>query len=117
MIQVAKHITTTLSDPAILAAVTGGVYWELADQDAVVPFVNFSFKGSKKLTKDGIRDYQVTVRLFTKSLNEASTISETISERLDATSRWRESPDFFKTGYTDPEAKEAFIELTYTFKF
>jgi hypothetical protein len=116
MLKTAKHITTTLSDAAILALVTGGIYWELADQDAAMPFANYSFKASKKITKDGIREYEVKLRVFAENLNAVSTIAETISERLDLTSRWKENPDFINMGYTDNEAKEAFIELTYNFK-
>jgi hypothetical protein len=116
MLKTAEHITTTLSDAAILALVTGGIYWELVEQDAVLPYAGFTFKGSKKITKDGIREYEVRFRVFSENLNSASTIAETVSERLDQTSRWKENPDFINMGYTDSEAKEAFIELTYNFK-
>lgn len=116
MLKIAEHITTTLSDAAILALITGGIYWELVDQDAVLPYAGYSFKGSKKTTKDGLREYEVKFRVFSESLNSASAIAETVSQRIDLTSRWKESVDFIASGYTDYEAKEAFIELTYNFK-
>lgn len=114
MLEVSQHITTTLETPEIQAAVTGGIFWELADEDADYPFMNFSFKAAPPVTKEGIRDFEVNLRVFAKSLTSGATIAGVIQDALKS-SRWRERG--YRSGYTDNEAKEAFIELTYQFKY
>ena len=114
MLDTAKHITTVLTHPAILAVVTGGVYWELADQEAEWPFVNFSFQGDKPISKEGKREYNVFVRIFAESLTQGATIAQEIHNNIKSNSNWYDRGN--RSGYTDNEAKEAFIELTYNFK-
>ena len=114
MKQAAEHIGTLLSLPAINAVVGDDVYWELADAATVAPFLTYSVKAGAKITKEGIRNYEVAVRVFTPTLNTSAEIGDVVNQAITANSNWREQG--VQTGYIDAEAKEAYLELTYTFK-
>jgi len=114
MKQAAEHIGTLLSLPAINAVVDDDVYWELADAETVAPFLTYSVKAGAKITKEGIRNYEVAVRVFTPTLNTSAEIGDVVNQAITANSNWREQG--VQTGYIDAEAKEAYLELTYTFK-
>lgn len=113
MLAVSEHITTTLSHAAITALVTGGVFWELAEQDNEYPFVTFSFEGEKTATKEAFRTWVVSVRIFAKSLTEGAEIVEAVNTARNEAG-WRDRG--IRSGYTDAEAKEAFVEIKYEFK-
>lgn len=114
MKQAAEHIGTLLSLPAINAVVGDDVFWELADADTVAPFLTYSVKAGGKITKEGLRNYEVAVRVFTSTLNKSAEIGDVVNEAITANSRWKDQG--IQTGYIDAEAKEAYLELTYTFK-
>lgn len=115
MKEAAEHVTEVLSEPAITASVTGGIFWELAEEDSDFPLVTFSISDSGPATKNSFSQYQVKLRVFAERLSQAATITNTIRASVKAGSNsWRDRGA--SSGYRDPEGKEAFIEITYEFK-
>ena len=114
MFEAAEHINITLNQPAIFNQVGEHIYWELAEEDTDYPFITFTVQGERPVTKEGMRDYEVKVRVFAKSLTASATIGKVITDTLKDTTTWKDRG--MRSSYTDNEAKEAFIELTYNFK-
>jgi len=114
MFEAAEHITTSLNQPDIFNEVGDNIYWELAEEETTYPFITFTVQGERPVTKEGMRDYEVKVRVFAKSLTASATIGKVITDTLKETSTWKDRG--MRSSYTDNEAKEAFIELTYNFK-
>ena len=114
MIKAVEHITSTLNHADIQASVPNGAFWELAEEKTQMPFITFAVKASGPITKGSdMREYEVKLRVFGSSLTAVSTASGVIVSALEAT-RWKDRG--MTTGYTDPEAKGAWIEMTYEFK-
>lgn len=113
--QAAIHITQTLeSIPAILAYFGEDIFWELAEEKTVAPYLVFSIEMLGSASKDQFNDYNVQIRVFDVRLSDAALISEVIVTGLAEGSRWRSKG--IRSGYSDTSAKEGFIELTYNFK-
>ncbi len=113
--QAAIHITSTLNASAAIVAELGeDVYWELAEEDTTHPFLTFSIDNPGAVSKDRLNDYNVQIRIFSRSLSDAARISEIIINELKAASSWRSRGS--RSGYSDTSAKEGFIELTFNFK-
>jgi hypothetical protein len=111
----AQHITTVLQELEIQNVIEDRVYWELAEEDSIFPFVTFSITNIGPVSKDRFSEFEAKVRIFDKSLTAAATVSSVIRESVSNNySHWRDKGAV--SGYTDTEAKEAYIEITYNFK-
>lgn len=114
--QAAIHITETLeSIPEVVAYFGEDIFWELAEEKTVAPFLVFHLDGLPAASKDHLNEYNLQLRIFDETLSKAGAISETILTELRTASRWKAKG--IKSGYTDTSAKEGFIELTYNLKF
>lgn len=114
MTEAAEHCYAVLTEGTIAATVTGGVFWELAEEDSDDPFVTYSLEDSGPVSKDRFAGYRVKVRIFAKTLTQASDILKTVRGSVKENTSWRDRGA--TSGYTDAQAKEAFIEVIYEFK-
>ncbi|WP_281681831.1 hypothetical protein [Zunongwangia profunda] len=115
MIDTAVEIKSKLSHPDINSLFSEPVFWELAEEKTKYPFGTYSFTDGRPLTKEGLRDTEVKIRIFANNLTEASTIAKTVRDTISVTTNWKDRGG--RSGYTSDEAKAAFLELTYEFKF
>src|SRR5690606_13642127 len=114
MLKVSEHIYSTLDRPAINAVAPGGIFWALADEKTVKPYITYVFTGGPQATKDHLRDHQVNIRIYANNLTEGATIAEVIQEELEAVRPWKDRG--YVSDYADPETQEAYVGLTYEFK-
>lgn len=114
MNEAAAYINSTLEAHAGLqAAIGGNQFWELADETTPEPFVTYSIVENRAATKDSLGDYDAQVYIWANKLTEAGTISALIKEAVNGTDmRYRGG----NTGYTDGEAKAAFLKMDFNFK-
>lgn len=114
MNEAAAYINSTLLGHTGLQALIGGnQFWELADETTVEPFVTYSIIENRAATKDSLGDYDAQIFVWTKKLTEAGTISSLIKEAASGTDmKYRGG----NTGYTDGEAKAAFLKMDFNFK-
>lgn len=114
MKQAATQITTDLAaDTALQAVLDGDHYWELAPDNAKVPYVTFRLTENQKASKDRRGDYDVELWCFNDKLTTSADLSELVSNALD------KNPYRFRgaqSGYVDDDTKEGFIKLIYNFK-
>ena len=111
----AQHIYTTITNNAnIMALLTNGFHWELAPEKTNTPFATYRVEEAP-FSKDGANTYTVNFYVWTTKLLAAANIADTIKTEIknsDVKWRWVSA----SSGYTNFEAKEAFIELIFTFK-
>lgn len=114
MTEAAKHITEVLKLPNIATEIQGA-FWELAEAGTQYPFVNFSINDEGPVSRDGARGYNTQLRIYAKSLTEGSRIGTVIQDEIKASGyQWKDRGG--RSTYSDSEAKEAYIELTFEFK-
>lgn len=116
MIAASKTIRTDLmEDAALQAVVAGRCYWELAPDDYEMPLVNFSIIESPRATKDSGGQYEVQLRCFAENLTASAELAELVKDAL-ATSETYYKYQGGRSGYTDSESREGFVELNFNFK-
>lgn len=111
----AAHITTVLnSDSELLALLgTNKIHWEFAPDEIELPICNFSIVKAPGPTKNSLGSYTVEVSVYHNTLKEGGVIAQKIEE-LGVGSSWR----YISTScqYSSVEPKEAFLNITFTFK-
>lgn len=113
MIAASKTVVADLlADAPLQAEIAGKHYWELAPDNEKVPFLTFRITENPPRTKDGQRDYGLQVRCFEKTLTKAAILAELVETALVAANhKYRGG----RSGYTDDEAQEGFVELNFNF--
>jgi hypothetical protein len=105
-------VADLLADAPLQAVINGGNFWELAPDNAKVPFVTFRIVERPRRTKDGREDYDLQVRCFDDTLTKAAELSGLAKTALkEANYRYLGG----RSGYTDTEAQEGFVELNFNF--
>lgn len=112
MITAAKVIKTDLlSDTALQAVIQQRHYWELAPDSYQLPLLTFSIIENPAVSKDRT-SYSVAVRCFANIMSEAASIAELVKTALKNTNyNYRGG----KSGYTDTETREGYVELNFNF--
>ncbi|HET8885234.1 MAG TPA: hypothetical protein VFM70_02670 [Salinimicrobium sp.] len=109
------HATSILEEAALGTAVEDKIFWELAEQTTQIPFVVFTVADSGPGTKNGLTEIEVNVRVFGSSITASATIAKQLRNAIDSNNtRWRDRGA--RSGYTNTDAKEGYIEITYNFK-
>lgn len=113
MLEASKKINADLAaDAPLQQVISDNHFWELADDNAKVPFVTFSIRENKRGSKDRRGNYDVTLRSFAKNLTEAAILSDLVRSAMeDKQYRYLNG----ESGYVDSEAREAYIELNFNF--
>lgn len=114
MIAAAQHITQVLTSVTSATDLDGKVFWEMADSEEKYPFLNYSVLDMGPATKSGYHTYQAQVRIYASSLTAGARLAQGIIIDIKENSSWR-----YRNGrstYSDSDAKEAYIELTFEFK-
>jgi hypothetical protein len=115
ILEAAEHITQILNSPGITAEIGTNIFWELAEEKTKYPFLTFTVDSPGPASKSGLNEFNLQVRIFAVSLHEAARISGVIKNEIkNNPAPWRDRGT--RSGYTDADAKEGFIELTYNFK-
>jgi len=113
----AEHVSQRINgNPVIQAAVPNGIYWELAPEVVENPYCTYRLRESPGVTKDSDSEYRVNVFVWHNSLDEAVTLADMIKTQIKESGgvKWK----FIDggSGYTDTDAKTAYIELVFIFK-
>ena len=112
MVTASEYINTTITGNAtIAAALTNGFYWELAPEDTATPFATYRIIENPARTKSFSGAYEVSVFVWDATLRAAATVADTI--KAEVPQAWRYTQG--RSGYTSTDAKEAYIELLFTF--
>jgi hypothetical protein len=112
-----QHITTVIRGNAnIMARLTNGLYWEIAPEGTTTPLATFSITQVPGPSKDFSGQYTVNVFVFEETLTNAATTAAIIVQEIknSDSNNWRLTNQ--NSGYTSDVAREAFIQLTFTFK-
>lgn len=112
----AEHVKTVIADNvAITAQLTNGFYWELAPEATDVPFGTYRLEENPPTTKTYDGSYRVSVFVWHENLDNASDAADVIKAQVknDTSLNWRFISS--RSGYTDTDAREAFIEIVFTF--
>ncbi len=100
------------ADTALQAVVNGKHYWELAPDDAKVPFITYSIRENVRATKDRRGNYDVVVRALGSTLTNAAGLADLAMTALrNQNYRYQGGT----SGYVDSEAREGFIEMNFNF--
>lgn len=113
----AQHITTVItSNAAIMARLTNGLHWEIAPEGTKVPMATFSVTKSPGPSKDFGGEYTLNLYVFDTTLTNSAVTAQVITSQIkvDPSQNWRLTNQ--NSGYTSDEAREAFIQITFTFK-
>lgn len=111
ILQASKYITATLAD-ARISALTQNVNWELAEQNAKPPFINFTVSDSGPGTKDRFGAVECEIRAFGNSITQSAEIIEVVRE-VAKEQGWKDRGA--TSGYTDTQAKEGFVQVNFNF--
>jgi len=115
MTAAATYIQTTIAGNATIATLlTQGLFWELAPEDVLYPFADFSINQAPGRTKDEGYGYTVDLRVFGENITASAFIADTIMlEMKTIKPTWK----FINatSGYTDTDAKVGFVQITYQF--
>jgi hypothetical protein len=108
----AEYIESVLAgNTALQAIINGKSFWELADEKTAFPFVTFSIRELKTATKDRAGEYEAQIFVWDDKLTDAADIGDLIkSDPGDLKYRGGRS------GYTDTDARGAFIELNFNLR-
>lgn len=115
MRKAARHIAEVLNTAASGTDLENKIHLALADPDIQLPFANYTFEDLGPLGKNGVSSYKAIVFIFTKSLTSAFDLGDDLVEKLKNQSKW-----YYRGGkgdYVDAEAKEAYVKLTFEFKY
>lgn len=113
MLEASKHITSTITtSPTIIAALSGGFYWELGAEDVKTPFATYTVVETPGRTKDSAGTYRVSIFVWAENLTTGAGIADTIKKEVPADWKF----EMAQNGYTDTDAKEAYIEVVFNFK-
>ena len=112
MLAASQHITATVTGNAtIMALLTEGFYWELGPEGTNVPFANYTLVETRPKSKDYEGEYRVSIFIWAETLTESATIADVMKNELQPNWKFESA----QNGYTDTDAKEAYIEIVFTF--
>ena len=116
ILQAARHVNEVLALQAIQDEIGQDVFWDLAEAENTLPFVNYKLTNAGRATKNGLCQYSVEILVYAKTLNKSAEIIDTIEEAIsDSTYNWKFRG--VEIGYNYSDGREGVAILTYEFKF
>ena len=111
----AEHIVEVMNLAAIQALDAQIVRWDLAEENATPPLVNYKLNVLQRISKDGLYLYAVELYVYGTSLIQSADIADAIITAIyDSSYNWK-----FRTadsGYNYTDGREALTTITYEFK-
>lgn len=122
MIAAVDFFTTVMQHPDIVALIgldkedEAKVYWSLAEEGTLNPFLVFRIEDLGPASKSGDRmKYRVNVSIYAIDLTTAVTIGSGVRAIVKNNYGGKVYDRGAKADYTDAEAKEAYMEIIYEF--
>ncbi|WP_121665241.1 hypothetical protein [Mesonia aquimarina] len=115
IVTIAENIGAVLTDSDITSEIgSNKIFWELAEENTEYPFSTYVFEAEGYGTKERMIPVKISVFVYAETLNEVSRIASVIRDTVTEKHRWHDRGA--KPGYTDTEAKSAYVHLKFETK-